>query len=125
MGPAGVISERWHYIPEDIGRSFDRHDLTDQPILKLIERSGRSIADAEQSVSAVAADPLISVVLGVPQGSPLLKVNRVVHDADGIAFQYIAVLYRPDVYQLNMRLARVGPDSAERMWETWEVGSVE
>ena len=113
------------YIPEGIGRTFDRRDLSDQPILKLIERSGRTIAQAEQSVSAVAADALLSVILDVPRETPLLKVNRVVYDGNGVAVQYIEVLYRPDVYQLNMRLARVGADSAERMWETREVGSIE
>ena len=113
------------YIPEDIGRSFDRGDLTDQPILSLIEQSGRTIADAEQSVSAVAADALTSVILGVPQGAPLLKVNRVVHDTEGAAVQYIEVLYRPDVYQLNMRLARVDAGSSARMWATRELGAFE
>ncbi len=113
------------YIPEDIGRSFSRGDLTDQPILSLIEQSGRTIADAEQSVSAVAADALTSVILSVPQGAPLLKVNRVVHDTNDVAVQYIEVLYRPDVYQLNMRLARVDADSSTRMWATKEVGAFE
>ncbi len=113
------------YIPEDIGRTFDRQDLTDQPILKLIERSGRSVADAEQSVTAVAADALTSVILDLPQGAPLLKVNRVVRDSDGLPVQYIEVFYRPDLYQLNMRLARVDGGSAERLWETREIGTVE
>lgn len=113
------------YIPEDIGRTFDRQDLTDQPILKLIERSGRAVADADQSVTAVVADDLTSVILDVPQGAPLLQVKRVVRDKNGSAVQYIEVLYRPDVYQLNMRLARVDDDGADRLWETREMGSVE
>jgi len=113
------------FIPEEIGRSFDRDDLTDQPILSLIEKSGHSIADAEQSVTAVAADALTSVILDVPSGAPLLRVNRTVRDADGRPVQYIEVVYRPDVYQLNMRLARVNADSTTRVWATRDAGAIE
>ncbi len=113
------------FLPQDIGRTFDRQDLTDQPILKLIERAGKTVAQADQTVTAVSADALTSVVLGVPEGAPLLKVSRAVYDREGSTVQYIEVLYRPDVYQLNMRLDRVDADNQERMWEPSDVAALD
>ena len=113
------------FLPQDVGRTFDRQDLTDQPILKLIERAGKTVAQADQTVTAVSADALTSVVLGVPEGAPLLKVSRAVYDREGSTVQYIEVLYRPDVYQLNMRLDRVDADNQERMWEPSDVAALD
>ncbi|MFK8033189.1 MAG: GntR family transcriptional regulator [Hyphomicrobiales bacterium] len=107
------------YLPEDIGRSFERDDLTDKPILSLIERAGHPIQEANQSVTAVLADPIFSSVLKVQQGSPLIKVTRVVLDQTSRPVQYIEVVYRPDVYQLNMSLRRVkGKEPGSNMWNT-------
>lgn len=113
------------FLPQDIGRTFDRQDLTDQPILKLIERAGKTVAQADQTVTAVSADALTSVVLGVPEGAPLLKVSRAVYDREGSTLQYIEVLYRPDVFQLNMKLDRVDADNQERMWEPSDVAALD
>lgn len=110
------------HIPEAIGRSFHREDLNAQPIIALIERAGHTVADAEQSVTAVAADQLTSVILDVPAAAPLLKVNRVVRDVRGIPVQHIEILYRPDAYQLHMRMGRVDSD-AEAEWMTQQIGS--
>lgn len=107
------------FLPEDIGRSFDRKDLTDKPILSLIEKAGHQIQEANQSVTAVLADPIFSSALKVQQGSPLIKVTRVVLDQTSRPVQYIEVVYRPDVYQLNMSLRRVtGKEPGANMWHT-------
>lgn len=107
------------YLPEDIGRSFDRNDLTDKPILSLIENAGHQIQEANQSVTAVLADPVFASALKVQQGSALIKVTRVVLDQTSRPVQYIEVVYRPDVYQLNMSLRRVaGAESGANMWLT-------
>lgn len=107
------------YLPEDIGRSFQRNDLSDKPILSLIENAGHQIQEANQSVTAVLADPVFSSALKVQQGSPLIKVTRVVLDQTGRPVQYIEVVYRPDVYQLNMSLRRVtGKKPGSNMWDT-------
>lgn len=112
------------HLPEDIGRSFQRADLTDQPILSLIERSGHAIAEAEQSVTALNADRQIAKILQIEAGSALLKVTRVVKDQNKVPVQHIEVFYRPDAYQLNMRLARVDIDSETRLWATQATGPI-
>ncbi len=113
------------FLPERIGRSFARADLTDQPILSLIERSGHTIAEAEQSVTALIADSLSARVLEVEAGAALLKVTRIVRDHNRVPVQYIEVFYRPDAYQLNMRLGRVNIDNETRLWAAQSAGPID
>jgi GntR family transcriptional regulator len=94
------------YLPESIGCAISVDNLSDQPVLALIERAGHSIAEAQQSVTAIVADSRIASVLEVPVGSALLNIKRVVKNDRGEPLQLIEVYYRPDQYQLNMRLAR-------------------
>lgn len=107
------------FVPDSIGRSFDAAELARNPILQLIERSGVTIHEAKQTITANAALPLIAKELEVPAGSPLLRIDRSVHDEDGRVVQYIEVLYRPDLYQLDMTLRR-GAGSDRNAW--FEVG---
>ena len=49
-------------------------------------------------------------------GAPLLSLDRVVQDAQGRGVEYLAALYRPDMFRLEMTLSRVGAGEA-RHWE--------
>lgn len=95
------------FVPEDIGRSFDRDEMGNFPLLTLLERSGVKVADARQTVSATLAEPEIARALGIHAGSPLIDVKRVVRDTRGRPVEFIRVLYRPDKYQFEMNLKRV------------------
>lgn len=104
------------HLPEAIGRTFERSDLTAKPILRLIEEAGHSIAEANQSISAEPAHPSVAQALEVPIGSALLKVTRVVLDQDGTPVQHIEVLYRPDMYHLEMHLRRSTSEQGQMKW---------
>jgi GntR family transcriptional regulator len=67
-------------------------------------------------VSAALAAPSVAEALDVSVGAPLLFVQRVVRDADGQGVEYLSALYRPDLFRLEMRLARVGAGET-RHWE--------
>lgn len=95
------------HVPEDVGHAFGRRELARQPLLALLERAGVVITSAEQTISATLADAQIAPLLGVDVGTPLLRVVRVVHDQNGRAVELLAALYRPDRYQMRMRLSRV------------------
>jgi len=45
----------------------------------------------------------------------LLSLNRVVRDGQGRGVEYLAALYRPDMFRLEMSLSRVGAGDA-RHW---------
>ena len=107
------------WLPEDIGRSFERGDLAAQPIVSLIEAAGHRIASARQSVTAHAADPSLAHALSIRVGAPLLRVTRVISDDADRPVQFITVDYRPELYRLDLVLSRV--DAAEgggRIWTT-------
>ncbi|MEN8934870.1 MAG: UTRA domain-containing protein, partial [Planktotalea arctica] len=86
------------------------------PLFRLLERSGVEVETADQSVSATLASPDVAGHLGLSIGAPLLTLNRVVRDAQGHGVEYLAALYRPDMFKLEMSLSRVGAGDA-RHWE--------
>jgi GntR family transcriptional regulator len=104
------------HVPEDIAQNYGEADLATQPLFRLLERSGVSVASAHQSVTAALAVPDVAEALGVSVGAPLLMVSRVVRDAGGRGVEYLSALYRPELFRLEMTLTRVGAGDA-RHWE--------
>lgn len=96
------------YVPEGIGRRYKRKDLGNNPLHKLLERAGVRIAAARQTLTATLADPPLAGVLGIPVGSPLIDVERVVRDDSDRPVQFIRVLYRPDLYRFEITMDHSG-----------------
>jgi len=104
------------YVPEDISQNYSEADLATTPLFELLERSGVVVTSAQQSVTAALAAPDVADALGVPVGSALLALTRVVHDDAGRGIEYLSALYRPDMFRLDMALTRVGGHD-NRHWE--------
>lgn len=104
------------YVPERIAVNYSEADLASTALFTLLERSGVAVDSAAQRVSATLAAPDVAQALDVSVGSALLSLTRTVRDADGKGVEYLSALYRPDMFKLEMQLARVGRDSA-RHWE--------
>jgi GntR family transcriptional regulator len=104
------------HVPENIANSYSEGDLATTPLLRLLERSGVQIGGAEQSVTATLASPEVAAALEVSVGSALLSLTRIVRDSAGQGVECLFALYRPDIFQLEMSLTRVG-DGAQRHWE--------
>ncbi len=111
------------YVPERIARNYSENDLAAAPLFTLLERSGVQVSDAHQTVSATLAGPDVADALDVAVGSALLSLQRVVRDVDGNGVEFLAGLYRPDMFKLEMALARVG-EGAARHW-TPAIGQAE
>lgn len=103
------------YVPADIGKSFTQDDMSQIPLLQLLERCGVVVSSARQTITATLADPEIAPCLNVDVGAALLRISRIVYDQEGRAVEYITGLYRPDRYQYDMNLARVEGATA-REW---------
>ena len=73
------------------------------------------IGRAEQAISARLADADVARHLQVDVGSALLAVQRLIFDADDRPVQWLQGLYRPDRYQYQMQLSRVGTVDA-KLW---------
>jgi len=101
------------WVPESVA-TFTRRQLSETPMLKLLEGAGVSVAHADQSISAQLADTTVAPLLDVGYGAALLAVNRLVRDDSGRAVQLLRGLYRPDRYEYRMSLDRAG--DATRVW---------
>lgn len=95
------------HVPRDIGAGFDAADLAATPLLALLERAGVTVASARQTISATLAEPGVATALELPAGAPLIEVLRTVIDSSGRPVEHIRVLYRPDIYRIEMALRRV------------------
>jgi GntR family transcriptional regulator len=111
----GPLSHITTHVPQAIAKDFGRRELARKPILMLLEASGVVIGRARQSISARLADAEVARLLQVDVGSALLAVQRLVFDADDRPVQWLQGLYRPDRYQYQMQLSRVGGIDA-KLW---------
>jgi GntR family transcriptional regulator len=68
-----------------------------------------------QTVSARLADAEVAGHLEVAVGSALLAVRRLIYDEQERPVQWLHGLYRPDRYEYEMHLSRVGSIDA-KVW---------
>ena len=111
----GPLSHITTYVPGDIARQFGRRELARKPILVLLEEAGVTVGRARQTISARLADVLVARHLDIAVGSALLAVRRVVFDTQERPIQWLHGLYRPDRYEYEMQLSRVGSIDA-KVW---------
>lgn len=118
-GPLSVITT---YVPGDLARRFGRRELSRKPILLLLEEAGVRVGRAEQTVSARLADAEIASHLDIAVGSALLAVRRLIYDQQERPVQWLHGLYRPDRYEYEMQLSRVGSIDA-KVWVSKELSA--
>lgn len=92
--------ERLVYI-DDVGRVLFAHDLDRISITELLTANGFLQGGVEHEIDAIAADQLDSELLGVAEGSPILRLHRVSHDADGRIIEVSDDHYRSDIVRFT------------------------
>jgi GntR family transcriptional regulator len=112
----GPFSYLISYVPMRIARSYTKAELSSVPLLTLLERAGANIDEADQWITAVAAEPKIAHALGVATASPLLRIERLMRDDSGVPVELIHGHYRPDrfVYFIQQRGLSKGSGKAAR-----------
>jgi GntR family transcriptional regulator len=118
----GPLSHIMTYVPADVGRQFGRRELARKPILLLLEEAGVKVGRAVQTVSARLADAEVAGHLDLPVGSALLAVRRLIYDEQERPVQWLHGLYRPDRYEYQMQLSRVGNIDA-KVWVSKDVSA--
>lgn len=116
-GPLSLITT---HVPAALAQGFGKRELAKKPILILLEESGVRIGRAVQTISARLADAAVAKELGVAVGSALLAVTRLIFDEHDKPVQWLHGLYRPDRYQYEMQLSRVGGIDA-KVWVSTEL----
>ena len=118
---AGPLSHITTYVPQAVA-DFTRADLEREPLLMLLEAAGVEFGGATQTISARLADAQVARHLDVSVGSALLAVTRVVRDVNDRPVQLLQGLYRPDRYQYQLQLSRVGSIDA-KVWVSEELSA--
>jgi len=119
---AGPVSHITTWVPESIAHGFGRRELSQKPILVLLEEAGVKVGRAEQKISARLADAEMARHLDVSVGSALLAVRRLIYDDQDLPVQWLLGLYRPDRYEYQMQLSRVGSIDAQ-IWVDKELSA--
>ncbi len=118
----GPLSHITTWVPERIASGFGRKELAHKPILMLLEASGVKVGRAQQSISAKLADASMAQHLDIAVGSALLAVSRLIFDTHDKPIQWLHGLYRPDRYEYQMQLSRVGSIDA-KVWVSQELSA--
>jgi len=105
------------HVPLNVASHIRPDDLTTTPLLALLERAGVRPNSARQTISAATANPPISTALGLPVSAPVMKITRVVKDESQKPVQHIVAYYRPDRFEYEMKLTRLGAGEA---WDDGE-----
>lgn len=118
----GPLSHITTWVPGALAASFGKRELARKPILMLLEEAGVRVGGAQQTISARLADAQVAGHLQVAVGSALLAVRRLIHDEQGRPVQWLHGLYRPDRYEYQMQLSRVG-DIDAKVWVSRDVSA--
>lgn len=118
----GPLSHITTFVPADIASKFGRSELEKKPLLVLLEESGVKVGRAHQTISARLADSQVARHLDIAVGSALLAVRRLIYDNEDRPIQWLHGLYRPDRYEYQMELSRVGSIHA-KVWVSNELSA--
>ena len=118
----GPLSHITTWVPALYASAFGERELARKPILVLLEEAGVKVGRAEQTISSRLADADMARHLDVAVGSALLAVRRLIYDEDERPVQWLHGLYRPDRYEYQMQLSRVGSIDA-KVWVSQELSA--
>ncbi len=94
-------------ISSHIGERLAREDLAACDIFHILENDyAIPLGYADLVIDAVLADNRQAELLQVAAGSPLLRIERLTHTADGVALVIEYLHYRADNFQLRMKIER-------------------
>lgn len=71
---------------------------------------------ADQSISAIAADEYLSQTLDIPLGSPVFLIAGIFYDGDGTPQLHVDGYFRPDMYEYRSKLHYKDVDGRLAWW---------
>ncbi|AXL53340.1 GntR family transcriptional regulator [Paraburkholderia caffeinilytica] len=95
------------WVPEALGKRLASADLVTRDIFLILENDCTvPLGHADVSIDAILADDEIVDALNVEEGSPVLRIERLTHDADGTPIDYEYLYFRGDALQYRFRIDR-------------------
>jgi GntR family transcriptional regulator len=97
-----------NYLPRELGSRITEEALYQKPLFKILEEEfGIYYAESVQTIEASFANSEVAESLMIPNGSPILYVERVMYDQTGRPVQFFQLSYRADMYRIIVRARNV------------------
>ncbi|QRR10432.1 GntR family transcriptional regulator [Burkholderia sp. MS455] len=101
------VSLEQTWVPEALGKRLAGADLATRDIFLILENDcGIPLGHADVSIDAILADDEIVDALRVEESSPVLRIERLTHDASGAPIDYEYLYFRGDAFQYRLRIDR-------------------
>ncbi|KUZ18280.1 GntR family transcriptional regulator [Burkholderia diffusa] len=101
------VSLEQTWVPEALGKRLAGADLVTRDIFLILENDcGVPLGHADMSIDAILADDEIVDALRVEESSPVLRIERLTHDASGAPIDYEHLYFRGDAFQYRLRIDR-------------------
>jgi len=109
------VSLEQTWVPEALGKRLAGADLATRDIFLVLENDcGIPLGHADVSIDAILADDEIVDALQVEESSPVLRIERLTHDASGAPIDYEYLYFRGDAFQYRLRIDRQKPRKPAR-----------
>lgn len=103
------------WLASALARRLERCDLIGRDLFDIIENDcSLPLGRADIAIDALPADRRIASVLGVPEGAPVMHVERLTHDLHGRPVDYEHLYYRGDAFQYRLHMERRPKRQQER-----------
>ena len=101
------VSLELTWVPLTLGKRLANADLTTRDIFLILENDcGVPLGHADVSIDAILAHDDIVDALRVEEGSPVLRIERLTHDASGRPVDFEYLYFRGDAFQYRLRIDR-------------------
>lgn len=95
------------YLPKALGERLEKADLVTRDIFLILENDcGLALGHADLAIDAVLADSDLCQALEIEAGSPVMRIERLAHGADGQPLDFEYLYYRGDAFQYRLRIDR-------------------
>jgi len=98
-----MVTDAW--MPGALGIHLTQGKLEKKPLHRLLKQHGVRAGKVVQEITAIAADIAQAELLAVPLAAPLLKLTRLLYDANGKPFQHLTATIVPERSRLLMEVA--------------------
>lgn len=95
------------WVPRALGERLQREDLATRDIFVIIENEyATPLGHADLVIDAGLADAALAEQLAIDPGAPVLRIERLTHDATGRPIDYEHLYCRADNFQYRLRIER-------------------
>jgi GntR family transcriptional regulator len=95
------------WVPRELGERLARADLVGRDVFLILENDcATPLGHADLVIDAGLADEALGELLGIAAGAPVLRIERLTHDAAGRPVDYEHLYCRADNFQYRLRIQR-------------------